>query len=641
MDFFDRFSQNILGDSKKRVVNKDFEEVAFSEDEPLLVDEKAKRNFLPLYILALIVFIFLISKLWILQVVQGAHYRYLSEGNRIRIKEIPASRGVIYTSDGLQLVSNAPSFLLEIIPQDLPANKDKREEILKKVSEIVSIPYPDLVAKTREIEAEPTILKQNIERSEALILKEKLADIPGFVVEESATRKYLSDSAFSHLLGYVGKINKEEYQQLKDAGYTMADLVGKTGLEGFYENILKGQNGKKQVEVDATGKVTRILAQSAPISGNNLVLSIDSGLQKKMAEVLGNALTQAKSPGGSAVAINPQTGAILGMVSLPSYDNNIFTKQTPDDFQKQYQQLINDPKKPLYNRAIAGIYPPGSTIKMLVAAAGLQEKIISVNTWLNAPEAILIPNKYDPSVVYRFPDWKPGGHGNVNVISAIAKSCDVFFYAVGGGYQNIKGLGIDKLYQYFKKFGLGEKTGIDLPGENAGLAPNPDWKQSAKKEPWFFGDTYHVSIGQGDLLVTPIQLVNYIAAIANGGTLLQPHLVWKIQDGEGNVIKEFGRAVKAENLVDKANVEIVRQGMKAAVDSGTARILANLPVAAAGKTGTAQFDNNNQAHAWFAAFAPYDNPQIALVVLVEGGGEGYKVAGPVADEILQYYFSKK
>lgn len=641
MDIFS--DETILGDHKKRKIDKDFEVPAEDtlEGESILADTQEKRKFFIFYGIVFLVFIILVIQLWSLQIIKGVHFRFLAEGNRIRTKITPAPRGIIYASNGQALVSNIPSFVLEVNPQDLPSDEEEKADLLKKVSQWSEISYSEISEKINAADSEPLILAENIEREKALILKEKLAEVSGISVEERITRQYLVNSSLSHTLGYVGKISKEEYGELKDKGYTMLDLVGKTGLESFYQDTLKGESGKKQVEVDATGKVSRILAQSDPIPGANLVLTLDVRLQQKMHQVLNGALENTGSPGGAVVAINPQTGGILGIVTLPTYDNNIFTTQLPQVLSQEYQRLVQDPKKPLFNRAISGIYPPGSTIKMLVASAGLQENVIGLNTYLYAPEAILIPNKYDPSIVYRFPDWKPGGHGYVNVISAIAKSSDVFFYAVGGGYEHISGLGIDRLYQYFTKFGLGQKSGIDLVGEHTGLAPNPEWKLKAKKEDWYFGDTYHVSIGQGDLLVTPLQLANYVTVVANGGTLLKPHLVWKVQDSEGNITKEYGREVKAENIIDPYNLEIVRRGMREAVTSGTARELAGLTVSAAGKTGTAQFDNNTKTHAWFAAFAPYDNPEIVLVVLVEGGGEGHESAAPIAREILQYYFARK
>jgi len=643
LDIFDFFDQKILGDHKKRLINKEFdsEYSQHEESDSFLKDEKGKRNFFGLYMITLFIFGALIVKLWSLQIVQGSHYSYIAEGNRIRTKIVLSSRGVIYAKDGEILVSNIPSFVLEVSAQDLPKDTGEKEKILKKVASWAKLSQKDVLKKVNNSNGDNVILIENIERTEALILKERLADISGVSVEEKATRKYDSQATLAHILGYVGKINDKEYSKLKENDYTMVDYLGKTGLENYYEQILRGKYGKKQVEVDATGKISRILAESEPVSGNNLVLTLDYKLQKKVSQTLEKSFKKAKSPGGSVVALDPRTGAVLAMVSWPSYDNNIFTTKSSKERTSEYQKLATDPNKPLFNRALSGIYPPGSTIKMLVAAAGLQEGIININTYLYAKEAIEIPNKYDPSIVYRYPDWKPGGHGYVNVISSIAKSCDVFFYAVGGGYENIKGLGIDKLYQYFKKFGLGSKSGIDLPNENSGLAPNPEWKEKAKKESWYFGDTYHASIGQGDLLVTPLQLANYVTAIANGGNLMKPHLVWKIQDGEGNVIKEYKKEVKTENLVSRENIEIVRRGMREAVASGTARELRSLPVPAAGKTGTAQFDNNAKTHAWFTAFAPYDNPEIALAVVVDGGGEGHDVAAPIAREILNYYFTRK
>ncbi|HLC39034.1 MAG TPA: penicillin-binding protein 2 [Patescibacteria group bacterium] len=642
MDIFDYFDRKILGDHKTRTIKRDFDEIGdLAGDDSALSDVKKSQHFYLFYLIIIAVFVVLVYRLWNLQLTQGAHFRYLSEGNRIRTTVTTSTRGVIYDQGGNILVSNVPSFVLQVTPQDLPKKQADKNALIQKVAKATGITALEISNKIKPELAEPQVLVENIEREKALAWKEQLANLAAFSVEERATRQYKSEAALAHILGYVGKINQKEYDELGSQGYTMLDLIGKTGLENFYEKELKGKNGKKQVEVDAMGKISRILAQSNPEAGNSLVLNLDLGLQKKMTSVLEKAVTNSKSTGAAAVAINPQNGAVLGMVSVPSFDNNIFTTQSSQQFAPQYQQLITDPKKPLYNRAISGVYPPGSTIKMLVGSAGLQEGVINVNTHLFAQEAILVPNKYDPSIVYRFPDWKPGGHGYVNVISSIAKSCDVFFYAVGGGYEQISGLGIDKLYQYFKKYGLGDKTGIDLAGENSGLAPNPDWKKKAKKEDWYFGDTYHVSIGQGDLLVTPIQLADYVAAVANGGSLLKPHLIWKIQDSEGNVIKEYTKDVKTANIVSPENMEIIRRGMREAVTSGTAKILSALPVSSAGKTGTAQFDNNAKTHSWFASFAPYDNPTIALVVLAEGGGEGHEVAAPAAKEILQYYFSRK
>jgi len=358
------------------------------------------------------------------------------------------------------------------------------------------------------------------------------------------------------------------------------------------------------------------------------MLSVDLDLQKFITDDLQKALDELGIQQGVVVAANPKTGEILSMVSLPAFDNNLFVTSGNNE---QITKIMSDQNKPLINRATSGVYPFGSTIKPFIASAGLQEKIITTSTTIQDPGEIRVGQ-------WVFPDWKV--HGTVDVYKAIAESCNVFFYSVGGGWQNIKGLGIDKIKQYLTYFGFGSKTGIDIPSDAEGLVPSPDWKKKVKNESWYIGDTYHVSIGQGDVLVTPLQLLNGVSAIANGGSLLKPHFVWKILDKDGKVLQEFQREVVRENFVSKENIEVVREGMHQATTEGSARQLGNLPVAVAAKTGTAQFGNEGKTHAWITAFAPFEDPQIAIVVLVEGGGEGNSTAQPIAKDILQYYFSR-
>jgi penicillin-binding protein 2 len=330
---------------------------------------------------------------------------------------------------------------------------------------------------------------------------------------------------------------------------------------------------------------------------------------------------------GSVVAINPQNGEVLAMVSIPTYNNNLFAKGISND---DYQKLINDSGKPLFNRAVSGTYPSGSTIKPFMASAGLQESVITTNTTINDSGEIAVGN-------YVYHDWK--AHGLVSVSKAIAESCDVFFYAVGGGWDKIKGLGVAKIDDYLTKFGFGGKLGIDIPGEAGGLVPSPKWKEQAKNESWYLGDTYHMSIGQGDFLVTPLQLANATAAIANGGQVLKPYIVKEIKDNNGTVVKITEKTVLNQNFISSDNIEAVRSGMRLAVTSGTARQFNDLPVAIAAKTGTAQFGDSDKTHAWMTAFGPYNDPKIAVAVLIEGGGEGYAAAGPVTKDILNWYFS--
>ena len=406
----------------------------------------------------------------------------------------------------------------------------------------------------------------------------------------------------------------------------MTDYIGKTGVEYGYEKNLRGVNGKQEVEVDSAGNIQKDFGITEPVPGSDLVLGIDADLQKKLQDSLQAKLDETGTKTAAAVAIDPRNGEILAMVNLPSYDNNLFAKGISAD---DYQKLMSDPDKPMFNRSISGEYPPGSTFKPLVAAAALQEGTITPSTTLDCPAAINIGS-------YSFPDWKT--HGLTDVRKAIAESVDIFFYAVGGGWNNITALGIDKIHEYADKFGLGRKLGIDIPGEASGLIPTQQWKQDKIGERWYLGDDYHCAIGQGFVTATPLQLANYIAAIANGGTVFQPHFVDLIKKVDGSVEK-VNPVVLNKNFISSANLQVVREGMRQTVLSGTAQPLKDLPVEVAGKTGTAQFGSGNEReHGWFVSFAPYNNPTIAMAVLVEGGGEGFSTAEPVTHDVYQWYF---
>lgn len=632
------WAKGMLGDDKVRKVDRDFDEGITTDD--FEYEKNSRKKVFYFYLILAIAIIALFSKAFVLQIVQGKYYRGLAEGNRVRIKQVDSARGLVYDNSGKSLVENKPQFVLTLYSQDLPKNKQEREKIAEKISGPIEISRNDLMSKMKAYQNmfDPLILKDNIDHNTAIVLQEKISNYPCLQIEEKINRQYISDSALAPILGYIGKISDEELKQ--QPVYKISDYLGKTGLELNYEKTLKGIKGQQSVEVDASGKVARVLEEIDPKVGNSLVLGLNYDLQKKTYEILNKYKDSSKSRAAVAITMNPQTGEILSMVSLPSYDNNIFTLKSGDEFQSAYEALLNDPSTPLLDRAINGIYPPGSTIKPTVAAAALSEGTITPETTLFAPEKIEVKHEYDPNITYTFVDWKPGGHGVVNVYSAISQSCDVFFYSVGGGWQDIKGLGIKKINRYFELFGLGAKTGVDLPAENIGLVPDPKWKEKVKKEAWYLGDTYHVSIGQGDLLVTPLQLVNSIATIANGGNLMTPHFVDKITNVKGKVIKDQTRQVKKESIISKAVADVVRNGMRQTVTSGTARSLANMGIEVAGKTGTAQFENNESEHSWFTSFAPFNDPKIATVVLFEGGGEGYEVALPATREILEYYFRK-
>ncbi len=600
-------------------------------EAPQTENERELKSFLPFFVAALFCFLLLLSRLYQLQIVQGSKYLKEAEGNRLREKVIRAPRGIIYDQKNRALVENVPNFEVLATPGDLPKEKEKRQEIYKKISLIIGTPETEIeeITESKGLDSFQSILvNESITREEALILESKIKEFPGFEIGVSPVREYKDSTTISHILGYAGRISEEEYSSKKDI-YDINDFIGKSGLERSYEEYLKGKNGKERVEVDAYGKVVKVLGANEEETGNNLILSLDLDLQKKLTEYLANGIGKAKAEKGSAVAINPQNGEILAMVSIPTFDNNLFSKGiSPED----YNNLIGDPANPLFFRAIGGIYPSGSTIKPFVASAGLEEGIITKNTTVTDSGPINIGE-------WSFPDWAV--HGTVNVIRAIAISCNIFFYHVGGGYGNIVGLGVEKLAEYLSKFGFGKPTEVDLPEEAQGQIPDPAWKEETKGEPWYLGDTYHMAIGQGDVLVTPLQMANATASIANGGTLFKPHLVRKITDLGDNLIKEIGSEVLNKDFINSGNISIVREGMREAVVSGSARMLSSLPVAAAGKTGTAEFGTGKEKHAWFSAFAPFDNPQVAMSIIIEGGGEGSTYAVPVANDFLKYYFTKQ
>jgi penicillin-binding protein 2 len=623
---FENFSN--LG--KVNNLSEEYEHISESDNKDVLEDDKQEKpSFVLFYVFSFLILAIFLFRLLDLQVAKGAKFQYMAEGNRIRSRDISAPRGIIYDKNGIAITQNAASFDLELYPADLPQLKTDREEIYNKINEISQINEEDIknqVEKQGLYSVDPIVLKENISRDEAMSLMIKYNNILGVSVTARPSRTYANIPGLAQLLGYIGKINQDELDSNSD--YKMDSWIGKTGIEKSYESSLKGTSGKEQVEVDSQGRIQRALSNINPVPGNNIYLGIDSKFEQEIANILGSRVSDLKVKSGVVVAMNPKDGTVLGMVSLPSYDNNLFL----ENFSSEYQKLLDDPNRPLVNRAISGIYPTGSTLKPMIAAAGLQEKVISEDTTINDTGEIKVGE-------WSFPDWKT--HGLTDIRKAIAESCDVFFYAVGGGYEKISGLGVEKIDKYLSIFGFGEKTGIDIPGEQVGLIPDPEWKEKNKKESWYLGDTYHLSIGQGDFLATPLQLLDATAAIANGGELLKPHLAVKETDSQGKIVKEYGKEVIRKDFIDSYNINVVREGMRQTVTSGSAKSLNDLSFEAAGKTGTAQFGTEDKTHAWFTAFAPYNDPEIAIVVLVEEGGEGSDNAVPVGKSILEWYFSHK
>jgi penicillin-binding protein 2 len=640
--------------------------------------------------LFLLAFLILVGQLWRLQIMRGEYYQQAADVNRFRLELNPAPRGVIYDRRGHLLARNMPQLTVSIIPAYLPEDEGERRELLTRLADLIDMPLTspppantprhavlpalkpdtkvepgilDILEEASLAPYRPALLKKGVPREVAMALEEEHLDWPGVLVQVEPVREYLTGSLTSHLLGYVGPIPANQAADYEALGYDPnRHNVGLTGVEYSFEDELSGQDGQKLIEVDVAGREVRTVGEPAEaIPGHNLQLTLDLDLQQAIEDILARQLKALHKEQGVVVAINPQTGEILSMVSLPSYDNNEFSGGISF---KALQALQEDPNRPLVNHAISGMFPPGSTFKIIVASAGLEEKVITTETRLYCGGVLWLPNRFypeDPSLAQPFYCWiyhnLHSRHGSLGVVAAISQSCDLFFYQVGGGYRNqFAGLGVDRLGYYAELLGLGVRSGIDLPGEAPGLIPTTKWKRINYSESWVTGDTYNMSIGQGFVLATPLQMANATAAIANGGTLYRPQIVRQITDGEGNVVKAFAPDVIRRVPVSAENLSVVRQGMRGAVSGpgGTAWAL-NVPgVAVAGKTGTAEFfvdrnkdglpdrdrEGNLPTHAWFLSFAPYDNPEIALVVFIYGGGEGSAAAVPVASEILNYYFGR-
>ncbi len=601
----------------------------------------SSKKLLLFFIFIVLAVCVLIARVAFLQIYKAEDYRNLAENNRIRLRPIVAERGIVYDRFQTQLVQNIPSFSLSIVPQDFPKKAEEAEKIISQLSEITGVQKEEIqkiLDKYGNYSYESLVVKENLDHETALKLYIQNANLPGILIEKGTKRLYLNQSkdekeqtlSLSHLLGYLAKLNEFDLATLKTKGYLSTDNIGKTGLEKTYEEILRGVYGKKKVEVDAFGREQSILAEEPPTPGKNLILSLDVEAQVKLEKILSTKLKTMNLKKGVAVAMNPQNGEIIAMVSLPAFDNNHFSGGISVS---QYRKYLYDKTLPLYNRVIAGTYPSGSTAKLVVAAAALQEKIVSKTTAFLSSGGIEVGDWF-------FKDWRAGGHGNTNIVRALAWSVNTYFYYIGGGYKNFSGLGVDTIIEYMEKFNLGKNTGIDLPGEQPGFLPSKDWKLETKKERWYVGDTYNLSIGQGDLLVTPLQVAVWTAAIANGGKIVQPHLGKYIVDTVQKNTYEIPVTITNSNFISENNINIVKEGMRECVKTGSCQLLNSLPFLATGKTGTAQWSKKSDPHAWFTGFAPYNNPKIVITVLIEEGKEGSTAAMPVANEFLRWWGTK-
>ncbi len=615
-----------------------YEEGATSiRDRPLyLGDPFTWKRFLSLQICVAVVLLGLLGRAFWMQQWQGDVYARLAESNRLREEPLWPKRGIIRDRTGIVLADNIPRFQVTMVPREL-AKGDQLSLDLGQAARLLGGSINDLrelASATGTARDETILVVDGLSYERAMSLAVALPHLPGFYLEIRPKRRYpLTPTipSLAHVLGYVGKVSEQEYATHAAEGYRRVDEIGKSGIEGTYEMELRGTVGERVSEVDAFGRRRAGLRETPSIDGKEMRLTLDSQLQSASEAALQTQLERAKATRGAVVAMDPRDGSILALVSWPGYDNNIFSGTVSSTL---YRQLADSPDHPLFPRAWSGTYPSGSTAKIIISAAALAEKIITPATTVFSVGGIRVGPWF-------FPDWKAGGHGTTNVRSAIAWSVNTFYYYIGGGYESFVGLGSDRLGAWMRRFGLGEKTGIDLPAEAAGFVPSKEWKQETKHEPWFLGDTYNLSIGQGDLLVTPLQVAQYAAAVANGGTLLRPHVLESMKAIQGGERSGPTFTPRATHLAEKEVLETVRLGMRDAVTYGSARALSVLPFAAAGKTGTAQWSSNKQTHAWFTGFAPFESPEIVVAVLVEEGGEGSSFAVPVAKDVLQAWWKLK
>jgi penicillin-binding protein 2 len=571
-----------------------------------------RRRIIVVYIFVLLLESTLIWKLYQIQILEGAHYRELAEGNRIRLLSIAPPRGEIWDRKGKVMATNRPTFVVSVIPFE-----GNKKDSLMLLSKITRVPYDDIKKKldsaTNSLQPVNIVLDASMDVVGKI--KELEDKLPGVLVNTDVIRYYPYNSLASHILGYIGEVSKEELSTLEKEGVRMGDVVGKSGIEKEYQKELMGIPGGQQVEVDAMGRPIKVLGMLSPTPGATVVTTIDLKLQ----ELAERSLEDRGLP-GAIVAMDPNNGEVLAMASYPEFDPNKFAKGITI---QEWNELLS-PRRPLVNRAISSAYPPGSTFKIVTSLAALKENLVDRDSVFYCPGYLMIGNR-------KFKDWT--AHGRIDFLDAIAESCDVTFYTLG-----LK-LGAETLSKYARMLGLGKPTGIDLPGEVAGLIPDP----SLRKEPWYLGDTANMAIGQGYVQVTPIQMAVMVSAIANGGKVYKPRIVSEIINQDGS------KVVKPVTLINdlsryKKEIDIIKEGMEMVVEKGTGTPARLSGIRVAGKTGTAENfptrDNpKGKAHAWFIAYAPAENPKIAVSVLVEQGEHGSSTAAPIAAELIDYYLT--
>ena len=590
----------------------------------------SKRRILLLSFVVGAIFFLLLLRLWHLQILSADDYRSRSENNRLRFVPVAASRGAIMDRNGKVLVSNRPSFSLAVVPQEV---KDK-EALLDQLAALLTLDRKELAERWDKNKGRakyyPIVLASNISRDQMEIVEENRLRLPGVEIEMKPVREYSGGVLAAHLLGYIGEVSEDELNNKGYEDYNPGDYIGKNGIERSWEQELHGNDGGRQLEVDARGRVLRIISETYPAVGNSVVLTIDFNVQQQAELAFGDQA-------GAAVAMDVNTGEILAFVSNPGFDPALFSGKLPAE---KWQEYLEDKRHPLENKALTGQYPPGSTFKIITALAGLEAGKINESTSVNCSGSFDLGTS-------TFKCWNKRGHGTTSLKKSLRESCDVYYYQLG------EQLGVDLIAATAKKFMLGSPLGIGMNFEKPGMIPTAEWKQKRFGKRWYHGETLPVAIGQGYVLMTPIQMASMIATVANEGTIYRPRLVKRIVDADGKLLKEFRTETLGSTGISADKFRLIKQGLYSVVNdaggTGAAARLGDIKVA--GKTGTSQvvkLRDSKQGtpykyrdHALFVAFAPYDKPEIAVAVVVEHGEHGGSAAAPIAGRILRAWFDTK
>jgi penicillin-binding protein 2 len=591
---------------------------------------ESKKRIMVISFVVGVAFLFLVVRLWHLQILRADDYLAKSESNRLRFVPVAASRGALLDRTGKLLVSNRPSFSLAVIQQEVT----DKEALLTLLSELLGLDRADMAERWEKSKGRakyyPIVLASNISRDHVEIVEENRLRLPGIEIEMKPVREYTSGQLASHLLGYIGEVSEKELNSAGLEDYNPGDYIGKNGIERALEKELHGVDGGRQLEVDARGRILRTVSEKYPTVGNSVLLTIDANVQQQAEQSFGEQA-------GAAVVMDVTNGEILAFVSNPGFDPSLFSGKMPADI---WQGYLDDKRHPLENKALSGQYPPGSTFKMITALAGLQNNMIDESTTVNCSGSYKLGTS-------TFNCWNKKGHGATNLHKALRESCDVYFYQLG------EKLGVDKIAAAANSFKMGTPLGVELLNERSGLIPTAAWKQERFGKRWYRGETLSVSIGQGAVVLTPIQLASMTATIANEGTIYRPHLVKRIVDADGKILKEARTEIIGTASFPKESFRLVKEGMLAVVNEpgGTGSVARLYDVKVAGKTGTSQVVKLSSSkksttyqyrdHALFVAFAPFEKPEIAIAVVVEHGEHGGSAAASIAGKILRTYFDGK